>query len=297
MEAYGRISAKRRSRTETERRSHKGTTLQGFTYTVKRFNISMLMEKEPVYLAFSTQKGGAGKTTLTVLFASYLHYVKGYDVAVVDCDYPQHSIAGMRQRDLKLALEDNHYKALAYEQFTRLGKKAYPVVESSTERAIDDADRITEQAAFDLVFFDLPGTVNNPSVIRALSNMDYIIAPISADRVVLESTLRYMTVVNDVIRKTGVSNIKGTYLVWNMVDGREKSELYEVYEQVIAELGLQVLKTFIPDSKRFRRELSAGHRPLFRSTLFPADRSLLRGSNIDALTDEVLTLLNLRDNG
>ena len=77
------------------------------------------------------------------------------------------------------------------------------------------------------------GTVNNPSVIRALSNMDYIIAPISADRVVLESTLRYMTVVNDVIRKTGVSNIKGTYLVWNMVDGREKSELYEVYEQVI----------------------------------------------------------------
>ena len=98
-------------------------------------------EKTPLYVAFSTQKGGAGKTTLTVLVASYLHYVKGYDVAVVDCDYPQHSIAGMRQRDLKLAMEDNHYKALAYEQFTRLGKKAYPVVESSTERAIDDAER------------------------------------------------------------------------------------------------------------------------------------------------------------
>lgn len=81
MEAYGRISAKRCSRTETGRRSHKGTNPQGFTYTVKHFNISMLMEKEPVYLAFSTQKGGAGKTTLTVLFASYLHYVKGYDVA------------------------------------------------------------------------------------------------------------------------------------------------------------------------------------------------------------------------
>ena len=33
----------------------------------------------------------------------------------------------------------------------------------------------------------------------------------------LESTLRYMTVVNDVIRKTGVSNIKGTYLVWQEI--------------------------------------------------------------------------------
>ena len=160
----------------------------------------------------------------------------------------------MRNRDLKMALEDDYYKALAYEQFTRIRKKAYPVIESSTEKAIDDAERITAQADFDLVFFDLSGTVNNPSVIRALSNMDYIIAPISADRVVLESTLRYMTVVNDVIRKTGVSNIKGAYLVWNMVDGREKSELYGVYEQVIADLGLEVLKTFIPNSGRFRKE-------------------------------------------
>ena len=67
-------------------------------------------------MAFSTQKGGAGKTTLTVLAASYLHYVKGFNVAVIDCDYPQHSIVEMRERDLKLALEDEHYKRLAYEQ-------------------------------------------------------------------------------------------------------------------------------------------------------------------------------------
>ena len=131
------------------------------------------MEQNPLCIAFASQKGGVGKSTLTVLAASWLHYLHGIRVAVVDCDYPQHSIAGMRQRDLKLALEDNHYKALAYEQFTRLGKKAYPVVESSTERAIDDAERITGQAAFDLVFFDLPGTVNNPSVIRALSTVSY----------------------------------------------------------------------------------------------------------------------------
>lgn len=57
---------------------------------------------------------------------------------------------------------------------------------------------------------------------------------------------------NDVIPQNGGFEHQGTYLVWNMVDGREKSELYEVYEQVIAELGLHVLKTFIPDSKRFR---------------------------------------------
>ena len=52
---------------------------------------------KPLYVAFSTQKGGAGKTTLTVLMASYLHYVKGYDVAVIDCDFPQYSIHDMRK--------------------------------------------------------------------------------------------------------------------------------------------------------------------------------------------------------
>lgn len=78
---------------------------------------------EPIYVAFSTQKGGAGKTTLTVLTASYLHYVKGYNVAVVDCDFPQYSIKDMRERDMTSATGDDHYKAMAYEQFKRLQKK------------------------------------------------------------------------------------------------------------------------------------------------------------------------------
>ena len=57
---------------------------------------------DPKFVAFSTQKGGAGKTTLTVLVASYLYYVKGLKVLVVDCDYPQFSIEDMRQRDMDL---------------------------------------------------------------------------------------------------------------------------------------------------------------------------------------------------
>ena len=249
------------------------------------------MKKESKYIAFSTQKGGAGKTTLTVLVASYLHYVKGYSVAVVDCDYPQYSILEMRDRDLKTVMEDEHYKLIAYEQFTALGRKAYPVVNSTPEEAIQVAAGLSETGEFDFVFFDLPGTVNNADVIRTLSQMEYIFSPISADRVVLESTLRFAVVLNQQLITTGKAKIKGLYLLWNLVDGREKTELYEVYEQVIEELGLQVLKTFLPDSKRFRREHSTAHKPLFRSTLFPADKLLVRGSNLDALTDEILELI------
>ena len=249
------------------------------------------MEKKTLNVAFSTQKGGAGKTTLTVLVASYLHYVKGYNVVVIDCDFPQHSIAEMRERDIKMSMEDEHYKLMAYEQFSALGKKAYEVIESSPENAIEDAQDVIEELKPDFVFFDLPGTINNPAVVQTLSLMDYIIAPISADRLVLESTLQYVITVNDALITPGRAKIKGMYLLWNLVDGREKTELYEVYEDVIDKLGFPLFKTFMPDSKRFRREQSVSHKALFRSTLFPADKSLIKGSNLDALIEEMLDTL------
>ena len=250
------------------------------------------MEKETLFIAFSTQKGGAGKTTLTVLVASYLHYVKGMNVAVVDCDYPQHSIAEMRKRDLKTVMEDEHYKLMAYRQLQRIRKKAYPVAESTAEDAVTKADELLEKMPeTDIVFFDLPGTVNSTGVLNTLANMDYVFSPITAARVVMESTLRFASRLNDTLIATGKTNIKGLYLLWNMVDGREKSELYKVYEQVIGELGLKVLNTFLPDSKRFRRELTGEHRALFRSTLFPADGTLVKGSNLKEITEELLSII------
>lgn len=249
------------------------------------------MEKKTLNVAFSTQKGGAGKTTLTVLVASYLHYVKGYNVAVVDCDFPQHSIAEMRERDLKMIEDDEYYKLMAYTQFTALGKKAYVVIESSPENAMEDARDVIDEMSPDFVFFDLPGTINNPAVIETLSNMDYVIAPIAADRLVLESTLQYMITINDALVTTGKAKIKGMYLLWNLVDGREKTELYEVYEDVIEKLGFPLFNTFLPDSKRFRKEQSVSHKALFRSTLFPADKTLVRGSKLDALVEELLDTL------
>jgi hypothetical protein len=76
-----------------------------------------------------------------------------------------------------------------------------------------------------------------------------------------------------------------------MVDGREKSELYEMYEKVCAQMALPVMKTFLPDSKRFRKEAATERKQVFRSTVFPADKTLIKGSNIDALVDEMLTII------
>lgn len=249
------------------------------------------MRKNTKKVAFSTQKGGAGKTTLTVLASSYLHYVRNYDVAVIDCDYPQHSLAEMRERDLKMVMEDEYYKSMAYEQFTALNKKAYIVTESSPEYALEDAKDAIDYMPHDFIFFDLPGTINNNHIVEVLSDMDYIIIPISADRVVIESGLQYAVSLNDNIINAGKSKIKGLYFLWNLVDGREKTELYNVYEEIITKMDFSILKTFIPDSKRFRKEQSLSHKALFRSTIFPADKSLIKGSNLDSLVNELLETL------
>jgi cellulose biosynthesis protein BcsQ len=250
------------------------------------------MNKETLFVAFSTQKGGMGKSTLTVLAASYLHYVKGYNVAVVDCDLPQHSIAEMRKRDVEQVINDNHYKRLAHIQFTNLQKKAYPVEECNAVDAIKIAEELQNTNDLDFIFFDLPGTINTAGVLKTLAAMDYVFAPVSADRLVLESSLQFAVTLNENLITTGKTNIKGFYIIWNMVDGRERSELYKAYDNAIEELGLQVMQTIIPDSKRFRKELSETHRAIFRSTLFPADKSLIKGSNIEELVNEICKTVN-----
>jgi cellulose biosynthesis protein BcsQ len=240
-----------------------------------------------------------GKTAVTVLTASYLHYAVGLHVAVIDCDCPQHSIVRERRRDSACVLTDDYLKRMAYEQFNGKEVKAYPVRESRAAEALHDADSLIEKTdkPFDIIFFDLPGTLNGEGIIKILASMDYIFTPVSADRLVLESTLQYATMLNDHVISLGKGNLKGLYLFWTMVDGREKNPLYRIYEEAVAELGLPIMKTSLPDSKRFRREMSGERRSVFRSTLFPPDRVLLRDSRIDELSREILHILQIDGHG
>ena len=250
------------------------------------------MSKE-IFVAFATQKGGIGKSTLTALAASYLHNVKGCNVAVVDCDDPQHSIHGLREHEMALIDSSTYFKALACDHFRRIKKNAYTIVKSNAVNALDDAERMiaTEDVKPDVVFFDMPGTLRSNGVIKTLSQMDYIFTPLSADRFVVESTLKFVTMFRDRLMTTGQAKTKGLYLFWTMVDGRERNDLYGIYEEVIAEMGFPVLSTRLPDSKKFRRDLSEERKSVFRSTIFPMDTSLLKGSGIREFSEEISDII------
>ena len=82
------------------------------------------MKRDPLFVALSNQKGGVGKSTFTVLLASYFHYLNGYNVLVVDCDYPQHSISAMRDWEVGNIEKNVHLQNLLVEQFGTSGRKA-----------------------------------------------------------------------------------------------------------------------------------------------------------------------------
>ena len=246
----------------------------------------------PLFMAYATQKGGVGKTTFTVLTASYLHYVKDFNVLVVDCDYPQHSIDRMREREIETVSADPQLKAFVWKQFRKLDKKAYTILKASAESAEKIVGEFLNETneIIDVVLFDIPGTVNTLGMYKLLSLLDLFLVPISADRVVLESSLNFAKAIGEMIKKIPKKKL---YLFWNMVDKREKTELYDVYSKGITKLGLSLLETRIPDTKRYRKELlRSGQRP-FRSTLFPPNKQMAKGSYIMELINEILKTLNL----
>ena len=171
------------------------------------------MDRQTLNVAFATQKGGIGKTALTVLVAGYLHYRLGYPLAVIDCDFPQYSLYEMRERDSRAVLENEYLKRAAYEQMRQPGRAAYPVLKCRVEQAPDTARDLATENRYDLLFFDLPGTVNSAGILRTIAQMDYIFAPISADKVVLESTLAFLDVLQRMmLGKETTSRLKGLYL-------------------------------------------------------------------------------------
>lgn len=255
----------------------------------------MKTEHKPVFVAFSSQKGGVGKTIFTALVASTLHYRMGYNVAVFDADFPQHSLVKMKTRDMVMVMENEFLKRSAFKQFTAINKKAYPVIQHKAEGVLQAAHEFSESLTIpvDFIFFDLPGTVNTPGILNALAGMHHIFTPITADRVVMESTLIFTQLMRDVIMKKGKTSIKTINLFWNQVDGRERSPLYDLYNTLIEELGLSLMQSLIMNSTRFRKESEAGAKTVFRSTLMPPDERLMKACRLDQFITEFLKIVQL----
>ncbi|WP_029901771.1 ParA family protein [Prevotella sp. 10(H)] len=254
------------------------------------------MDKKTIFIAFGNQKGGVGKSALTTIYASYLHYELMKNVIVIDCDYPQHSIVNMRESDIETMGRNSQLQALLEKRFDLTGRKAYKIIKASPETALETVINQLDKnkVPVDVVLFDLPGTVNSQGVLNVIINLDFIFIPIIADRRALNSSLSFAMTLNKNIQDTTLAcSLKGAYFFWNKVDKRENTELYEIFTELAKDMKLPILKTQIPDTKKYNKELSVTRTDIFRSTLFPPDKRLLRNSNLEKLVTEINKMIGL----
>ena len=257
----------------------------------------MMKKEKELLVAVASQKGGVGKSVFTVLLASVLHYRKDVRVAVVDCDSPQHSIALMRERDMENVMKNDDLKVNLYRQYERIRKPAYPVIKSDPEKAMEDLRRYMDEKGetFDIVLFDLPGTLRSEGVVHTVSAMDYIFVPLKADNIVMQSSLQFAKVLEEELIAKGNCNLKGIRLFWNMVDRRGRKDLYDAWNRVIHRMGLRLLSSHIPNTLRYNREADTVCKGVFRSTLFPPDPRQEKGSGLPELVEEICPAIGLEE--
>ena len=239
-------------------------------------------------ISICNQKGGIGKSTFTMLLASHLHYTLGYDVLVVDCDYPQWSVQAQRERELSLIEHDDYHKLLLVRQFKATGRKLWPVLKCMPPEAPEEVERLLQSGYHPrIILYDLPGTVNAEGVIRLLASLDAVFVPMKADKVVMESTLSFARSLTTNLAQDPTLTLQSVYLFWTMIDRRERTPLYDRYEAVIRKLGLSLMTTHIPYRSKFNKELLADNTGVGRSTLLAPARTFACEAQLEILAGQL----------
>ena len=250
-------------------------------------------QKNPKFVSLATQKGGVGKSTLTAIVASLLQYRYGYNVIVVDVDYPQHSLHRMRQADLEAIKKDLRLESIVNNQISALGRGSYPILLCRADEALAKLDEY-DLSTTDIVLFDMPGTINQPGVIELLSEINYVFIPMVADRIVMCSAIAYAVTIYNYLLPREDCAINDVHCFWTRVDGRDKNNpYYDQYGTYIKQQldGIKLMQTTIPNSLRFNKEMTASE--VVRSTILPPTPATASALHISTFTRELIQICEL----
>lgn len=250
--------------------------------------------QNPIYVAFATQKGGAGKSTLTTLVASYLHYVLGKKVLALDCDPRQHSMYEYREKD-KLLIKENPIIKRRFSRFMEsFGGKPYGIVKCSPSDALTLVEQEIEKGETpEYVFFDITGTVNDPGLVKLVARMDYLFVPITPETGDLKSSIGFAHNIKENLLFQPGARVKDLFLVWNKVQPKDRNNLCQIINRYVATLCIESLETILPLSVKYTKDGdTSGRGGLFRSTFMPPDRKLLPNSRLPELVDEILSTID-----
>lgn len=224
---------------------------------------------KPIYAAIASPLGGVGKTTLTVMTASYLHYQRGYQLAVMDCTNPFFSAATIRKMETD-AIGQTPYMQKCIKKLYPKGKKAYPIIPTMMDMAINQAkERYEKDEEIELILFDIPILLTVDGTCELLSKMDVVIFPFTTDIVAINATQRLIDTLNQLIITTGHAAIKAIYLLETKAENSDERDSRSKSKALADMTGTALMTTRMPYSQTFRKMLYEAEDYRGISTLLP----------------------------
>ena len=101
------------------------------------------IKTSPIFLGFSSQKGGVGKSTLAEMVSSILYYERNIRLFVVESDLSQDSFYKLREREKACIESDPQLSQQMKQHFSSLKRTAYRILKADSKEAIEKATSIS----------------------------------------------------------------------------------------------------------------------------------------------------------
>lgn len=228
-------------------------------------------------ISFFTAKGGTGKTTFNMLFASYLHYVLGKRVMVLDMDSPEYSLSFSREREIAYLLE--HELPCVKESFYPV-ERVHDLSEDHIRQVAKSIEQLRDQ--LDYLILDFKGSFKKGDPVCVLAEtglIDMVVMPVEIDPIIITS----MKSLSTILQEAGMD----TLLFFNRVHGKEKPGLYDALQEWFTGRGCKVSPHRVKGNIAMKREQGDGS--FFRSTVcFPQAAIQKNNPAIIGLFEEIV---------
>ena len=215
-------------------------------------------------ITFFNEKGGTGKTTFNVSFASWLAYEKGERVFVRDFDCPSNQIHGLRVEEIGLIQRDPEFVKLITQKPYPIAKEKEDVVIKTHQDRLMLLDKIRKESQGDGYYImDFPGRLKTSDAMYNLAYaglIDTIIFPIDSDEASQARAMYTYHILNhpQFLKYSGKEHQDAMFL-WNRetrTERRGKRDYYSVAEEKFKDIGIPVCDNRIRELLSFRRDAS-----------------------------------------
>lgn len=213
-----------------------------------------------------------GKTTLSVLVASWMHYKRRIKVTILDVDGSQLSVYNQRLREI------DHMDEATSLLFDQQKTDAYEILSGSP----GDVPTLLKQLPSDvqLVLVDMPGSIDVEGYETAIAKLDYLIVPMETSQYAVTTGFSYLMA----IRQINLLPIERCRIVWNKFKPSRDATIADDLEERFKEYGFECLKSRIPQRDSYQDSTNL-------STLFAMPTAYLRNSGLKDLFTEIEALL------